>query len=185
MVTFIADRAPEDVLRILGADPDGVLPLTRSDADAIERHNADPDSAGTEFDHDNLDSEDLQARGFLEPDGKVVRAGQAGSWAYVIESAIPGIAQEDAALLSEGTTVYSVSQTINAAAWFTYAQDGEVRISCNPFYAQGDLPVGLDPEELRVSGSTALKCVLKFLEEQAGITIPGEADYTPLPSACL
>ncbi len=184
MVTFVADRTPDDVLRILGAEPDDIFPLTRSAAEAIERHNGDPDSAGSEIDLDELDDEDLRARGFLVPDGKVVRAGQAGSWVYVIESSLPGIAREDAELLSEGTTVYSVSQTVNAAAWFTYAQDGEVRASCNPFYPQGDLPAGLDPEALRFSGA-ALKRVLTFLEEQAGIFIPGEADWTPLPSACL
>ncbi|MGV9967633.1 DUF6461 domain-containing protein [Streptomyces olivaceus] len=180
-VAFREGASPEEFIVTIGGDPTRSLMLTRAQAESIDLASRYPDEGDLES--YNLDTDELRATGFLQPDVEVIRVGSFNGWAFAIQSFASFLSDSVVAReASRGSRYISFSQTVNMAAWVQYAVDGDLVNSFDPIHPVAGPADGLYVDEL---GQDATSAVLLQLEERFRLGVPSSTDVQPLMTVSL
>ncbi|MFG2434620.1 DUF6461 domain-containing protein [Streptomyces sp. NPDC048508] len=134
-VIFVQGISPMDVLCRIPHRRSRAVELDRSELEAIKALGAEVEQG--DISEVNLD--ELERSGILHSNGPLLRAGRYGDWAFVVESEGPFLAKEEILkAVSGGTAALFAQMSETAAAWISYAEDGEILSSFDPLFPDSD-----------------------------------------------
>ncbi|MFJ8798552.1 DUF6461 domain-containing protein [Streptomyces sp. NPDC102487] len=187
-VILVRDISPEEALSRIPYSKSGLIGLDRNDFDAIKALGSDVD----QDDVPQVNINDLESSGILDSNGPLLRAGSYASWAFMIEPEGPFLAKEEVLkAVSRETTALSVQLSETAAAWISYAEDGEILSSFDPLFPDSDY--GTRPTALEnLTGyraaidagerADAYENALRQIQESLQCALPATVDAGRLPS---
>ncbi|MFJ8896900.1 DUF6461 domain-containing protein [Leifsonia sp. NPDC102414] len=185
---FVRAISPTEALSRIPYDKSEVVELDRSELDAIKE-------LGTEVGPDDLpgvDFDSLESSGILDPRGPLLRSGSHAGWTFIVEPEGPFLAKEKVLkAVSRGTSALLAQMSETAAAWVSYAEDGEILSSFDPLFPDSDF--GMQPAILEgLTGhrraidsgerADAYENSLRKIQESLGCAMPAAVDSLRLPS---
>jgi hypothetical protein len=180
--------SPQELLSRLPDEKSSLINLDRSELEAIKAFGSDVE----EEDVPELDFDELERSGILASDGPLLRAGIHDGWAFVVESEGPYLAKEEILKsASRGTAALSAQLSETAAAWISYAEDGEILSSFDPLFPESDY--GKNPATLealtgyrraisRGDRAESYENALRQIQGALQCAMPATVDAARLPS---
>ncbi|MFD9307809.1 hypothetical protein ACFWCB_34905 [Streptomyces sp. NPDC060048] len=175
-IVFVENRSPSEMFADLGFTAPAIVDLTKGEADQIMMLDDDE----TVGDLDFVDVEDdglatlLTTAGFFPRPQSIIRAGHAGTWAYLVESWYSHAASDESlSRISAGTRAVAVHASEAGFTRVTCADKGAVVFSSEPglpHLSIGRMPDFLQRFDTRTGESVGV-ALLRFLEEEFGIGI--------------
>ncbi|NEB27854.1 hypothetical protein G3I62_01795 [Streptomyces sp. SID14446] len=187
-VMFVRAISPTEALSRIPYAKSDVVDLGRSELEAIK-------ALGSEVDQDDVpgvDFDDLESSGILDSSGPLLRSGSHAAWTFIVEPEGPFLAREEVLIaVSRGTSALLAQMSETAAAWISYAEDGEILSSFDPLFPDSDY--GKQPAALEdLTGyrkaidsgerADAYENSLRQIQESLECAMPPAVDSVRLPS---
>ncbi|MFD7677098.1 DUF6461 domain-containing protein [Streptomyces sp. NPDC060187] len=187
-VIFVREVSPMDAISRIPYAKTDVVYLDRSELEAIK-------ALGNEVDQDDVPGvniDDLESSGIMDSSGPLLRAGSHAAWTFIVEPEGPFLAKEEVLqAVSRETSALLAQMSETAAAWISYAQDGEILSSFDPLFPGSDY--GKQPAALEgltgyrkaIDGgerADAYENCLRQIQKSLGCAMPTTVDAVKLPS---